>query len=150
MSIQGPASLLDPRASTFPTSHVAAPAVVEPVSPTSAVTATVSVWAQLLSKLQQLHEQNPAALKEMAGRMAESAKTAAGSATGDEKQSLARLGERLAHVATTGNIAVFRPTHHHHHHAPAQPSGEAPSFLRTLLDQIDHVLGPGATQATGS
>jgi hypothetical protein len=150
MSIQGPNSLIDARASTFPTTHTSPPAAVEPISPVPAATATVSPWAELLSKLQQLHARDPAAFNHVVGQMTERVQTEAGRATGDEKQSLTKLGEQLAQLAKTGEMSVFRPTHHHHRAPAAHSAGKVPSILQTLLDQIDHVLGPGATPASPS
>jgi hypothetical protein len=108
------------------------------------VTATVSPWAELLSKLQQLQQRSPGAFKRVAGDMAATVESQTQKATGGAASSVTKLGDQLKQAAKTGELPVFKPTHHSRH-ARTQATGSAPSLLQTLLAQVDHVLGPGAT-----
>jgi hypothetical protein len=148
MSIQGPSPPRDTGAPTFitpptqPSLPDAPPSIGVP-----AATATVSPWASLLNKLQHLQQSNPAAFKRVVGQMAEMVETDTHKAARPEAESLAKLSDELKQLAKTGDLTVFRPTHHQRH-PRTQPSGSAPSLLQNLLEQIDHVLGPGATPPT--
>jgi hypothetical protein len=146
MTIQGPLPLHDPGAPILTTTPIETPSRIGPQTPDGplpAAKASVSPWSALLSRLQQAQQSNPAEFKRLAGRLANAVDTEAAKAAGDEAKSLSKLGDQLKVVAKTGDLSVFKPTHHPRH-ARAQPMGGAPSFLQTLLQQIDHVLGPGA------
>jgi hypothetical protein len=101
----------------------------------------------LLSKLQQLRQTDPVALGPLAGQMADTVNTAAGTASGDDKPLFTKLGEDLGQVAKTGDLGALKPPKHHHHHVTGT---KLPSLLESLLEQIDHVLGPGATSANST
>jgi hypothetical protein len=159
MSIQGPNSFYDlaggraaqpisPNLSVSPTASTGAGS--DTIAPQS--TLRVSAWAQVLGKLQQLHDDAPATFKVAVSQMADSVKQSADKADGDKKQELLKLSQKLADAAKTGDLTVFKPTHHHHsrHPAAAQSTSTTqgtPSVLASLLDQIDHVLGPDANPA---
>ncbi len=150
MSIQGPSPVHDAGAPTLTTTLIEAPPGPRaspshgPALPATAATAAVSPWATLLSKLQHAQQSNPLAFKRLVGHVADTVDLEARTATGAEAKSLSKLGDRLKQVAKTGDLSVFKPTHHPGH-ARTQSSGSVPSLLQTLLEQIDHVLGPGAT-----
>jgi hypothetical protein len=155
MTIQGPSTLYDASAPTFSTTSSPTPVTpCTPVSPPNEVTnretATVSPWAKLLSKLQHLQQINPAAFQGAVSRMADTVKPAADKTTGEEKQSLTKLGDQLAALARTGDLAAFKAPKHHHHARTHPASGGTMSLLQGLIEQIDHVLGPGATPMTTS
>jgi hypothetical protein len=150
MSIQGPSRVYDPTGTVFPTISVpSTPPVGTPSGHPAAATASLSPWAELLNKLQRLKDADPAAFRQVAGRLAETARARAGTATGPSKEDASKLADQLAQTAKTGEMPVFKPSKHHHHHRaqPTQPSGGAGmgSLLEVLLEQVDHVLGPGAT-----
>src|SRR5579864_7882643 len=108
--------------------------------------ATLSRWAVLLSKLQELRQADPVALGRLAGQMRDTVNAAAGSASGEDKPVFTKLAEDLGQVAKTRDLSALKPPKHHHHHVAAARSGAGlPSLLESLLEQIDHVLGPGAT-----
>jgi hypothetical protein len=157
MTIQGPNSFFDVSgaysggsiAPTIPVS-AAASSSSSGDTPSPASTVRVSPWAQVLGKLQRLHDDAPATFRVAVGQMADSVKQAADKADGEKKQELQKLSQKLTDAAKTGDLSVFRPTHHHHsrHPAAAQGGGSGqgtPSVLQSLLDQIDHVLGPDAS-----
>jgi hypothetical protein len=148
MTIQGQTISLDSVAQTLPPAAVrssAAP-VPAPVPSPPAATATISPSAELLNKLQHLHESSPGAFKRLVGHMADTVQTTASKSTGDEKHSLTKLADQLAQLAKTGQVSVFRPTHHRHPHRQAAPG--VSSSLQVLLEQVDHVLGPAATPSS--
>ena len=158
MSIQGPNSFFElagtyPAGSIAPTTPVGAAASSGSSGDASSTASTVrlSAWSQVLGKLQRLHDDAPATFKVAVGQMADSVKQAADKADGERKQELQKLCQKLVVAAKCGDLSVFRPTHHHHsrHPAAAQSgSGQGtPSILQSLLDQIDHVLGPDASSA---
>jgi hypothetical protein len=151
MSIQGPSTRYDTNAPTFstiPSASAVTPSAVPPKSEsTIGIAANVSPWAKLLSKLQHLQQTNPAAFPGVVSQMADAVKTAADKSTGDEKQSLVRVGSQLAELAKTGDLPAFKAPKHHHHTHPRPASGGTMSLLQGLIEQIDHVLGPGATPA---
>jgi hypothetical protein len=153
MSIQGPSPLLrDAGAPALTMTPIEAPPPIRPSLPAAPApaapdgTATVSPWAALLSKLQHLQQSSPPAFNRVVGQMADTVDSEARKATGAEAQSLSGLRDQLKQVAKTGDLSVFRPTHHQRH-ARTMTSGSAPSMLQRLLEQVDHVLGPGATPA---
>ncbi|HEY4012869.1 MAG TPA: hypothetical protein VGM06_06010 [Polyangiaceae bacterium] len=162
MTIQGPNSFFDvagtyASVSASPASAVDASGSNGATAVTAAPPSTVRVspWAHVLGKLQQLHDDAPATFKVAVGQMADSVKQAADNADADKKQDLLKLSQKLADAAKTGDLTVFKPTHHHHSRHPASvqagsPSQGTPNVLQSLLDQIDHVLGPDANAAGSS
>jgi hypothetical protein len=112
-----------------------------------AATATVSPWAQILSKLQRLQQSNPDVFKRVAGAMGDTVRSEAQRASGGDAQALDHLSGQLKQAAKTGDLQVFKPTHHPHH-TRSQSSGASTPLLQALLAQVDHVLGPGATPAS--
>jgi hypothetical protein len=111
-----------------------------------AATATVSPRAELLSKLQHLQQSDPAAFARIATHMAETVDAEAQNSSAAQGKALTKLSGELKQAAKTGDLSVFKPTHHPHHTRTLQ-SAVTPSLLQNLLGQIDHVLGPGATPA---
>ncbi|HZU85335.1 MAG TPA: hypothetical protein VE987_20530, partial [Polyangiaceae bacterium] len=95
---------------------------------------------------QRLKHDDRTAFAQTLSRMADTARSEAGKATGQTKEQYAKLADQLAQAARSGELSVFRPTKHHHarHLAPHAGSSVEP-FLQVLLDQIDHVLGPDAS-----
>jgi hypothetical protein len=144
MTIQVPSIL---PTSVAPTSVATSVRPVPAPAPSPpAATATVSPKAELLNKLQHLQQNSPGAFTRLVGQMSDTVRTQAGKATGEDKHSLTKLADQLAQLARTGQLSVFRPTHHRHPHPHA--AGAVPSSMQTLLEQVDHVLGPGATPTT--
>lgn len=151
MSLQVPTIVYDGAAPRLSVAPVRPSIPAGPPSAPPAATATLSHWAVILSKLQQVHETDPAAFGPLATRLAEAVKTAASSASGDDKPVFTKLADDLGRLAKTGDLGALRPPKHHHHHAPAAHSGSGlPSLLESLLEQIDHVLGPGATSPSAT
>src|ERR1700690_3676292 len=144
MSIQGPSPVGDTVPPALPKTPIGPSASQAPPSAAPAATATITPWAALLNKLQRVQQNSPTAFKGLVGHMADTVDTEARKATGADASSLAELGDQLKQVAKTGDLRVFKPTHHPHP-TRAQPRGSAPTLLQTLLAQVDHVLGPGAS-----
>ncbi len=157
MTIQVPFPLSDAgvTASIRPSPPAAFPSIgpTQPVGPAPpaastsgepAATATVSPWAEVLSKLQHLAQTDPGVFKRAASDLAATVDARAQKAAGPDAKALAQLSGQLKQAAKSGSLSVFKPTHHVHRIRTASP-GSQPTLLQELLAQIDHVLGPGAT-----
>ncbi|MGA7118688.1 MAG: hypothetical protein WBY94_01250 [Polyangiaceae bacterium] len=157
MTIQGPFPLSDAgvTASVRPSPPAASPSIrpTQPIGPWQpaastpgepAATATVSPWADVLSKLQQHAQSNPSAFERATNDLASAVDARAQKATGADAKALAELSGQLKQAAKSGDLSVFKPTHHVHRVKTESP-GSQPTLLQELLAQIDHVLGPGAT-----
>jgi len=151
MNVQGAGAVFDADAVT-PVRGTVPPRQSTVPSPAPAAVADISAWGELLNKLQQLHQRDPVVFKHAVERMAATAKQHADATGGDDKEALAKLGERLATAASTGDVASLRPAKHHpHHHAARARAGAGTeALLQTLLDQVDRVLGPGVTAANAT
>lgn len=149
MSIQVPSILFDTGTQGRGTTAIRPSVPAGPPPGPPAATTNVSPWAVLLNKLQRLQQSDPAVFGRVAAQLAATVKTAAAGASGDDREVLTKLGDQLAEASRTGNLSAIKPAKHHHHHAaPGQKGSGLPSLLQSLLDQIDHVLGPQATPAT--
>jgi len=110
---------------------------------------TISPWANVFNRLNELQNLDPTALKAASAKLAAAVQTAAGQTTGADRASLTHLGDALGHIAQTGDVAALKPAaQHHRHHTPAHSSGGTGALLNNLLQQIDIVLGPNATPST--
>jgi hypothetical protein len=148
MSMQVPSILFSPTTQTQATTAIRPSVPAGPPSGQPAATTSVSPWAVLLSKLEQLQRSDPEAFGQVTAQMAGTVATNAASAGGEDKQALTKLADQLNEASKTGNLSAVKPPKHHHHQAAASQGGSAlPSLLQSLLDQIDHVLGPDATSA---
>lgn len=117
-----------------------------PVPGDAAATATISPWATLLNRLQSVASSDPTKLAAVAAQLATTVNAAASQATGDEKTSLVKFGGALQQVGKTGNVSALTPLHHHHNHAAKHWNGGTGALLSNLLQDIDTVLGPNATE----
>ena len=82
------------------------------------VSKRVSKPAQLLSKLQQLQEQDPEKLKEVLAQIADALRSAAAADDSEESQFLTMLADKFDEAAKTGDLSVLQP--------PAPPNGPPP------------------------
>jgi hypothetical protein len=137
------------------------------VAQIGASSTSISKPGELMSKLQQLQQQDPAKLKEVAGELSQSLKTAAQSATGADAQKLNKLADGLANVASTGDLSSLQPQRaagaggsggahhgHHHHHggggSPPQPSSDVQSALTSAINTVTQALGTSTAASTES
>jgi hypothetical protein len=136
-------------------------------SSTGAATQThVSPLGELMSKLQQLQQQDPAQFKQVAGQLATSLQQAA-QQSGDSNGFLSQLANGLQQAAQTGQMPTFQPPtaasaqaasgqtvkHHgsgHHRHGGGEASGAVKAAFSTALTQVNAALGEssGTTSTT--
>jgi hypothetical protein len=115
--------------------------------------ADVSSSASLLSRLQVLAQQDPAALATIANQASESLRTAAASSSGDAARGLTRLADGFAHAAATGDVSGLDlgspPRSEHHSNAAARSYARSGSVfpqtaaakLAAVSLQVDEALG---------
>ena len=122
-------------------------------------TSGVSTFSQLLSKLNDLSQSDPAKFKTLTAQIASQLKTAAGNATGSDAQALNKLSGEFAQASSDGNISALEPSrqtqssgsvHHRHHHGGAEAyqanassdtastaqSSSLESVLQTVLNEV--------------
>lgn len=125
--------------------------------------ASISKPAELLSKLKQLEQTDPAKFKQVVTQLSSDLKTAAGKATGAQADFLNKMADGFAQAATTGDLSAMQPPqggppggqaqgaghHHHHHHGGGAPGGDAvQAAFATALSSIDSALGATSTSTT--
>ena len=130
-------------------------------SSTGAATQThVSPLGELMSKLQQLLQQDPAQFKQVAGQLATSLQQAA-QQSGDSNGPLSQLATGLQQAAQTGQMPTFQPpaaasgqsasgqalqhhgSGHHRHGGGGAMSSAVKTAFSTALTQINTALGQG-------
>lgn len=136
-----------------------------------AATKTISQGGDLMGKLQQLLQQDPAKFKEVVTKLAGDVKTAAGKATGDQASFLNKLADNLTKAADSGSMTPLQPSsagqqgqagaggagghkHHHHHGGGGGGGGGAGGMMQSIvqgaLDQVNKALGGSAASSTSS
>jgi hypothetical protein len=147
----GSASTIDALSSLSNTANTDAAQEALGSAPTPAASTTVSKPGELLSKLSQLLQQDPAKFKQVTQQIAGELKTAAQSATGPQASFLSKLSDDFATASSSGSLASLQPAqgssagasgaHHHHgggHHGGG--GGGIESLLSTALDQVNQAL----------
>ena len=132
---------------------------VQGTASTPASSTTVSKPGELMAKLSQLLQQDPAKFKQVTEQIADDLKTAASNASGPQASFLSKLSGDFAQAASTGSMDSLKPpagggehngaVHHHHgggHHGGG--SGGVEAVLSKAMDEVTQALN-GAT-ASGS
>jgi hypothetical protein len=130
----------------------------------AAASARFSKPGELFSKLQQLADQDPEKLKEVAGKIADSLHQAAAKA-GGAGSFLEKLASSFDEVAKSGDLADLRPKndappaepapgqlrvhhhhhHHHHHNRLDGRKGDIGAELEKALNMVTDALAPTGT-----
>ena len=132
-------------------------------SSTPAASTTVSKPGELMSKLSQLLQQDPANFKAVTQQISDELKTAAQSASGPQASFLSKLSDSFAQAASSGSMASLQPSqgseaggasgHHHHHgggHHGGGGGGGIESVLSTALEQVNQALSGASSSATSA
>lgn len=120
--------------------------------PPAGASASISKPGELLSKLQQLQQSDPAKFKEVTAELSKQLKDAAGSATGPAAAALNKLADGLAQASSTGSLDALTPKggakghHGHHHHGGG--GGAVGAALSSALETVQKALDGSATSAT--
>ncbi|MET0791394.1 MAG: hypothetical protein ABW061_07720 [Polyangiaceae bacterium] len=117
----------------------------------AASSSTVSKPGELMAKLSQLLQQDPAKFKQVTQQISDELKSQAADASGPQAQFLSKLSDNFAQAASSGSLASLAPpsggehagaaaAHHHHggHHGGV--SGGIESVLSKALDEVNQAL----------
>jgi hypothetical protein len=129
---------------------------------TPAASASVSKPGELMSKLNQLLQQDPAKFKQVTQQISDELKSAAQNASGPQASFLNKLSENFAQASSSGSLSSLQPSQgsgsgvsgHHHHHGGGHGGGGGgiESVISTALDQVNQALtgttSSGASTAT--
>jgi hypothetical protein len=127
------------------------------ISSSPASSTTVSKPGELLNKLSQLLQQDPAKFKAVTQQISDELKTAAQSATGNQASFLSKLSDDFAQASSSGSLSALQPQHsapqggavHPHHHGGGHHGGGGgggiESLLSTALDQVNQALSDSAS-----
>jgi len=139
-----------------PTSTQATTATQSASSPASS--SHVSKRAELMSKLGQLLQQDPAKFKQVTQQISDALKSSAASAGGPQAQFLTQLSGRFAEAASSGSLASLEPrageahehggavaAHRQHHHDGQRAASGVEAALSTALDTVDQALSATAS-----
>jgi hypothetical protein len=120
---------------------------------TPAASASVSKPGELMSKLNQLLQQDPAKFKQVTQQISDELKSAAQDASGPQASFLNKLSENFAQASSSGSLSSLQPPqgsgsgvsgHHHHHggghHGGGGGGGGIESVISTALDQVNQAL----------
>ncbi len=122
--------------------------------PPAGASASISKPGELLSKLQQLQQSDPAKFKEVTAELSKQLKDAAGSATGPAAAALNKLADGLAQASSTGSLDALTPKggakghHSHHHHGGGGGGGAVGAALSSALETVQKALDGSTTSAT--
>lgn len=116
---------------------------------------TISPQADLMNKLKQLQETDPAEFKAVTQQISDQLKTEAGNATGSQADSLNKMSANFAAASSSGTMAALQPQqgaqsgssgghHHHHHHGGG---GGASSAIQNALTLVDQALGVSSSSS---
>jgi hypothetical protein len=163
----GPVSNSNSLATLLQLNSTTGAGTASPTTSTGAAAQTqVSPLGELMSKLQQLQQQDPAQFKQVAGQLATSLQQAAQQSGNGNSGFLSQLASGLQQAAQTGEMPTLQPpnatsnqsasgqaVHHHgsghHHHSGGAMSSAVTSAFSTALNQINAALGEGtSTTAT--
>jgi hypothetical protein len=130
---------------------------------TAASSSSVSKPGELMAKLSQLLQQDPAKFKQVTQQISDELKTAASTATGPQAQFLSKLSDNFAQASSSGSLASLAPpsgaehTEHagaaHHHkggHHGGGASGGIESVLSKALDEVNQALSGSASSTSAS
>jgi hypothetical protein len=139
-------------------SHVSTAAGAPVAASTPAASAEISKNGELLSKLQQLLQQDPGQFKRIASSIAENLRSAAQQSGGDGSSFLGKLADRFDQAAQTGDLSPLQPQNeasgsvqgHHHHHGHHGGGGAIASIFENALNDVNQVLSaaPPTTAST--
>lgn len=118
---------------------------------TPATSTNVSKPGELMSKLNQLLQQDPAKFKEVTQQISDELKSAAQNASGPQASFLSKLSENFAQASSSGSLSSLQPragaaggvSGHHHHHAGGHGGGGGggiESVISSALDQVNQAL----------
>ncbi|MEO7035016.1 MAG: hypothetical protein ABI548_13995 [Polyangiaceae bacterium] len=122
----------------------------EGAASTPASSTTVSKPGELMAKLSQLQQQDPAKFKQVTEQISDDLKTAASTASGPQAQFLSKLSDDFAQASSTGNLDSLKPpgggehsggVHHHHgggHHGGG--GGGIEAVMSKALDEVNQAL----------
>jgi hypothetical protein len=147
----GSASTLSALSSLSNTSNTDATQEALGIASTPASSTSVSKPGELLNKLSQLLQQDPAKFKQVTQQISDELKTAAQSATGPQASFLSKLSGDFAQASSSGSLTSLQPNQsasggvsgHHHHHGGGHHGGGGggvESVLSTALDQVNQAL----------
>jgi len=127
---------------------------------------SVSKPAELMAKLSQLLQQDPAKFKQVTQQISAELKTEADRASGPQAQFLSKLSDNFSQASSTGSLSSLEPTgdgrergEHgsasaaHHHHAGHHSGGGAGGIEATLskaLDDVNQALSTSSASATAA
>jgi hypothetical protein len=129
-------------------------------SSTGADGSSISPQGDLMSKLQQLQQTDPAEFKAVTQQISAQLKTDAGNATGPQADFLNKLSANFAAASSSGTMASLQPQHgaqsgssgghHHHHHHGGGGASTASSAIQNALDLVNQALGVSSSSSTTS
>lgn len=134
---------------------------------TPATSSNVSKPGELMAKLSQLQQQDPAKFKQVTQQISDDLKSEAANASGPQAQFLTKLSDNFAQAASSGNLSSLQPpqgehsgasgAHHHHggHHgggtgAAGGAQGGIESVMSKALDEVNQALSSSSTGSTSS
>jgi hypothetical protein len=141
------------------------PSAVSPASPltsanaTSGVNVDISKPGQLFSDLSSLAETDPDKFKAVTADIAQKLKTAAGSATGSQADTLNKIADRFQAAAQSGNASDLAPPsagkaqggghhHHGHHRGHSGGGGGGDAIAQTVQGIISGALGSSSSSSS--
>jgi hypothetical protein len=129
---------------------------------TPAASSSVSKPGELMGKLSQLLQQDPAKFKQVTQQISDELKAQAATASGPQAQFLSKLSDNFAQASSTGSLSSLQPAsgehsgaasaHHHHggHHGGGGGSGGIESVLSKALDEVNQALSASAASASAN
>ncbi|MEO8904818.1 MAG: hypothetical protein ABI488_20535 [Polyangiaceae bacterium] len=130
-------------------------AAAQGAASTPAASTTVSKPGELMAKLSQLQQQDPAKFKQVTEQISDDLKTAASTASGPQAQFLSKLSDDFAQASNSGNLDSMKPPsggeHNgavHHHHGGGHHAGGIEAVLSNALSEVNQALG--GTTTSGS
>jgi hypothetical protein len=130
------------------------PSSIPPAGGTQAAHTSLSKPGQLLGRLQQLAQQDPAKFKEVTQQLADQLHQLAKNETGPAADRANQLADRFAKASQSGDMSALSPEHHdagaahgHHHHHGHGGGGGIAEVLSSALEQVNQALGDGAAPA---
>jgi hypothetical protein len=131
-----------------------------------ASSSSVSKPGELLAKLSQLLQQDPAKFKQVTQQISDELKSQAQGASGPQAQFLSKLSDNFAQASSTGSLSSLQPTgdgrdrgehtgaasaHHHHggHHGGGGAGG-IESVLSKALDEVNQALSTSSTSTSAA
>jgi hypothetical protein len=139
------------------------PSSIPPAGNAGPANAQISRPGQLLGRLQQLSESDPAAFKQVTEDIADKLRQSAQGLSGAAADRANALADRFAAASQSGNVSSLEPQqaqgaqgaqgHHHHHHGGGGggAAGGIASVLSNALDEVNQALASASgTSSTSS